>query len=173
MKIHEARVKDAAILSLLGQVTFNENYAFVFEDHSQLMEYCEAHFAVALMKKDLADKSKRFLIAYMNQCPVGYAKINLGASTELCSDKRSSQLERIYVLKNYASQKIGQHLKDAVIKILKSVNHQCVWLQVYPRNLRAINFYIKNGFSEIGRTPFRMGGKDHEAITMAKKIELS
>ena len=46
-----------------------------------------------------------------------------------------------------------------------------VWLGVWEENLRAINFYKKNGFSEFSKHVFRLGNDEQTDIMM--KLEMN
>jgi len=50
------------------------------------------------------------------------------------------------------------------------MDFKIVWLTVYYKNERAINFYVKNRFKEAGNTYFEMGGNRYENKVMVRKI---
>ena len=45
-----------------------------------------------------------------------------------------------------------------------------VWLGVWEENLRAINFYKKNGFVEFDKHVFKFGNEDQTDIMMKLKL---
>ena len=45
-----------------------------------------------------------------------------------------------------------------------------MWLSVYIKNNRAIRFYQKNEFKNVGELNFIVNGKEYENIVFQKKI---
>ena len=79
------------------------------------------------------------------------------------------EIERIYVLKKYHGQKVGQKLFDTAMSTAKREKKKYVWLGVWENNQRAIRFYQKNGFVEFGTHTFILG-TDKQTDLMMKKI---
>lgn len=97
-------------------------------------------------------------------------KLNFGAAQNELKNKQCLEIERIYVLKEYHGKKIGQLLYDKAIQIAKEKNVNYVWLGVWEKNLRAINFYKKNGFVGFDKHIFKLG--DDEQTDIMMKLEL-
>lgn len=62
---------------------------------------------------------------------------------------RYIEIENMGVIPEYRSQGIGQKLIDECLKIAKDKGFQKVYVNAYFKNIGAINFYKKNGFTEI------------------------
>jgi len=71
------------------------------------------------------------------------------------------------VLKEYQGKKVGQLLFDKAIGIALQKNFDYVWLGVWEKNLRAIKFYLRNGFVEFDKHVFKLGN-DEQTDTMMK-----
>ena len=67
---------------------------------------------------------------YVNRLPVGYAKLKLNSNSEFIESKDVCQLQKIYVLKDFLSMKIGFGLQDLLLKKAKELNFNKVWLSV-------------------------------------------
>ena len=112
----------------------------------------------------------QFYIVKVERIPVGYLKINFsGAQTDI-KDGNGLEIERIYVLKDYQNRKIGQLLFDKALQIAKDHNMHYLWLGVWEKNLKAINFYKRNGLVEFDTHVFKLGNDEQTDILM--KIEL-
>ncbi len=112
----------------------------------------------------------QFFIVKAELIPVGYLKINFsGAQTDI-KDENGLEIERIYVLKDYQNRKIGQLLFDKAMQIAKDHSMQYLWLGVWEKNLKAINFYKRNGLLEFDTHVFKLGNDEQTDILM--KIEL-
>ena len=97
---------------------------------------------------------------------MGYLKINLGpAQTEL-KDSNSLEIERIYVLKSYFGKKVGQLLYEKAASIAKELKLKYIWLGVWEKNERALQFYKKNGFVEFDQHQFVLGEDVQNDILM-------
>jgi ribosomal protein S18 acetylase RimI-like enzyme len=101
---------------------------------------------------------------------IGYFKVNFGdAQTEL-QDKNSLEIERIYVSKDFHGKKVGQILYDKALEIAKTKKLDYVWLGVWEQNLRAVQFYKKNGFVEFDKHIFKFGNEDQTDLMMKKDL---
>ena len=111
-----------------------------------------------------------FWIAFVNQLPVGYAKLKLNSESEFIESKDVCQLQKIYVLKDFLSMGIGFELQDALLNEARELGFKKVWLSVLNSNERAINFYKKTGFEEIGNHDFQIGKENFEFTAMLKTM---
>ena len=66
--------------------------------------------------------------------------------------------------------RIGFELQDSLLKKAKELGFNKVWLSVLNSNERAINFYKKTGFAEIGDHDFQIGKENFEFIAMLKTM---
>jgi ribosomal protein S18 acetylase RimI-like enzyme len=83
-----------------------------------------------------------------------------GAQTELV-DSTSIEIERIYLLKKYQGKGFGKNLIDFVIEIASNDNLYRIWLGVWSKNKKAIEFYKKLGFIKFDQHLFKLG-KDEQ-----------
>ena len=65
---------------------------------------------------ELRNQTTYFWIAFVNRLPVGYAKLKLYSNSEFIESKDVCQLQKIYVLKDFLSMKIGFGLQDLLLK---------------------------------------------------------
>jgi ribosomal protein S18 acetylase RimI-like enzyme len=63
---------------------------------------------------------------------------------------------------------VGQLLYDQALETAQSLNKSYLWLGVWEENLRALNFYRKNGFVEFGSHTFSLGEEDQTDLMMKK-----
>jgi diamine N-acetyltransferase len=99
-------------------------------------------------------------------------KINTGqAQTEL-KEQKSLEIERIYVLKEFQREKVGQTLLEKALQIAGQAHADFVWLGVWEKNTNAINFYRRNGFAEFDKHIFRLGEELQTDILMKRVLGL-
>ena len=173
MHIIETRIatqNDAQLIALLGRVTFTETFGHLFRDKQDLVNYYNTTFSVDKIENSLSKSETVFWISFVNQLPVGYAKLKLNSTTEFITSEKICQLQKIYVLKDFLSMKIGSKLQNLLLAKAKELAFKNVWLSVLKTNERAIQFYQKNGFKKIGNHDFQIGKENFEFIAMGKEL---
>lgn len=168
VQVRKATAEDAVGLALLGRVTFAETFDSHFKDKQGLWEHYEATFSVSKISRSLQDPNTIFWIATHNHLPVGYVKLKKQSLPEVTLPGRCSELEKIYVLKDYLSQGVGHLLQAALFKELRVLRSDNVWLYVWEENRRAIDFYQKHGFVVMDRNLFTVGRDPFHFLTMSK-----
>ncbi|MDT0559606.1 GNAT family N-acetyltransferase [Ichthyenterobacterium sp. W332] len=170
IKIQRASKEDAGVLALLGRLTWAESHGHYIEDKNDVLTYLNENFSVAKTKQNINDPKQRFYIIYSNDLPVGYAKLVLNTSNKNVTSQNNCQLERIFILNDFIPLKIGQQLLTFVEEQVKQLQLDTLWLTVYIKNKRAIRFYEKNKFKNVGDLNFLVNGKAYENIVFSKNI---
>ena len=171
LEIREAKISDAQFIAILGRVTFTETFGHYFKNSKDLIEYYNSTFSVEKIRKSIKSNNNVFWIAFVNELPVGYAKLKLNSPSEFVESQNPSQLQKIYVLKDFLSMKIGLELQTKLLKKAKRQGSNIVWLSVLKSNNRAIRFYKKNDFLTIGTHNFQIGKEKFEFHVMSKTLK--
>ena len=171
IEIRLAKKEDAPCIALLGRITFTETFGHFFRDQKDLIDYYDWTFSVQKIEDGIEKPNNIFWIAFANRLPVGYAKLKLNSNSEFIESKSVCQLQKIYVLRDFLSMKIGFELQEALLKKAKELNFDQVWLSVLDSNERAINFYKKTGFEKIGNHYFQIGKENFEFIAMTRDLQ--
>lgn len=136
-----------------------------------MKEYLEKSFNTEKIKTELNNPDSFFFIAWEEDNPVGYLKVNSGkAQTEL-QDDTALEIERIYVKSSHHGKKVGQLLYNQALETAQNLKKSYLWLGVWEENLRALNFYRKNGFIEFDKHIFRLGTDEQTDLMMKKILE--
>jgi ribosomal protein S18 acetylase RimI-like enzyme len=162
-------VKDVVGLQEIGQQTFFETFESGNTEEN-MKNYLEEGFSINKLTTELENKNSEFYFAELDNHVIGYLKLNYGESQTELQEDSALEIERIYVLKDFHGKKVGQLLYEKAISIAKQKNVDYVWLGVWEENLRAINFYKKNGFIEFDKHIFRLGNDEQTDIMMKLKI---
>jgi ribosomal protein S18 acetylase RimI-like enzyme len=170
INIQQAKEGDTTILALLGRVTWAESHGHYIADKNNLSQYLNGNFSVSKMKEDIQNPKHLFYIVYVDDLPVGYAKLILNAITESVVSKNNVRLERIFILNEFIPLKIGQQLLNFVEEKAKELELDTIWLSVYIKNNRAIRFYEKNAFNNVGDLNFIVNGQGYENIVFSKNM---
>ena len=153
--ITPATVPDIKILTQVGRRSLLESHG-----HSAPAEVMQAYisekFTEASLEQELADPQNIFHIIWHNQQPAGYSKIIYSQPLANVSQKKITKMERLYLLQEYYSLKLGQQLLQFNIELSRSQGEEGMWLYVWKENERAMRFYTKAGFKIIGDGWFRL-----------------
>lgn len=170
IEINKVKLTDISQLQAIGRQTFFETFA----EHNTVADmelYLNNNLSLEQLTNELSDANSEFYVASLDHKIIGYLKINFGqAQTEL-KDRSSLEIERIYVLKDFHGNKVGQALYNKAIDIAKQTRVNYVWLGVWENNLRAIHFYKKNGFEEFDKHIFKLGNDEQTDIMMRLKLK--
>ena len=170
IEIRLAKKEDAPSIALLGRTTFTETFGHFFRDQQDLIDYYNLTFSVQKIEDGIEKTDNVFWIAFANRLPVGYAKLKLNSHSGFIDSRDVCQLQKIYVLRDFLSMKIGLGLQDLLLKKAKELNFDHVWLSVLHSNERAIKFYKKGGFETIGNHDFQIGKENFEFVAMSKTL---
>lgn len=167
--IRKAFLPDKSILQTLGILTFREAFE-AFNSAENMRMYIEKAFSDEQMIKELSDRNSEFYLAESGGEAIGYLKVNFGdAQTEL-QDSNGMEIERVYVLKQFYGKNVGKSLFEKAVEIALQRAKKYIWLGVWEENLRAINFYQKNGFREFGKHSFLLGTDEQTDLLMKLPI---
>lgn len=169
IEIENVTVNDIEKLQVIGKQTFHETFS---ESNSEenMKNYLEEGFSTEKLIAELNDKNSEFYFAKIDKKIIGYLKINFGASQTELKENKALEIERIYVSKEFHGKNVGQLLYDKAILIAKQKNVKYVWLGVWEKNIRAINFYKKNGFVAFDKHIFKLGNDEQTDIMMKLKL---
>ena len=163
--IKKIELSEIEQLQKIGKTTFYETFA---GDNSEenMKEYLDEKFTLDKIKSELLNPASQFYFAYSEDQILGYLKVNFAeAQTEL-HDNNGLEIERIYVLKEFHGLKVGQLLYDKALQIAKEADLSYIWLGVWEENLKALNFYKKNGFEEFDKHIFKLGDEEQTDLLM-------
>jgi len=167
--IKKVTQKELDQLQEIGKLTFFETFS-AGNTEENMKKYLEEDFSKEKLNSELSNPNSEFYFAVNGQEIFGYLKLNYGeAQTEL-NDPHAVEIERIYILKAYQGKGIGPLLFDKAINIAKARKAEYIWLGVWEENLKAINFYKRNGFIEFDKHHFKFGDEEQTDLMMKLKL---
>ena len=169
MQIRKLDITDLENLQKISITTFRETFEEV-NSEEDMQKYLDENLSLERLKSELENLDSEFYFIENENKNLGYLKLNFeNAQTEKV-EENYFEIERIYVLKAFLGQKIGQILFDKAIEIGREKNLEYVWLGVWEENHRAIKFYEKNGFEIFGKHDFVLGKDVQTDLLMKMKI---
>jgi ribosomal protein S18 acetylase RimI-like enzyme len=159
IKITLVSLEDYKSVQSIGRETFYETFADS-NSEEDMQKYISESFSDGKVKEELSNVDSLFFIAWEDNVPIGYLKINTGKSQTELQDPHAVEIERIYVKAAHHGKKVGQLLYDKALEIAQQTNKESIWLGVWEKNPRAIRFYEKNGFIAFDKHIFKMGNDE-------------
>lgn len=152
--IRNADIKDAALIADLSRKTFYETFA-EHNSEEDMRLFMETQFTRDALMQEVGREGNLFFIAYQGAEPAGYVRVRIDhAHTELPD---AIEIARIYTLKKWIGMGIGKELMKHCLTVANSMGKRTIWLGVWEKNQRAIDFYTKWGFSKFGEHDFLLG----------------
>lgn len=164
--IREAGADDASGLALIGAATFLETFAGIL-DGDAIVGHCAAQHNEAAYRAYLADGGRAWLAeVHPGGEPVGFAlvgKPDLAAALD-----GDIELKRIYSLSRFHGSGLGAALMTCALEAANG--YRRLLLGVYAGNRRALAFYRKQGFADLGTRQFDVGGKLYDDLVLARPL---
>ncbi|PKV51347.1 ribosomal protein S18 acetylase RimI-like enzyme [Aquimarina sp. MAR_2010_214] len=170
IRIKKSKESDTEVLALLGRLTWAESHGHYIDDKNNLLKYLDENFSVSKTKQNIKNPKQHFYIIYADDLPIGYAKLIVNVIHENVASQNNCRLERIFILNDFIPLKIGKQLLTYVEEQAKALKLDTMWLSVYIKNNRAIRFYEKNEFKNVGELNFIVNGNSYENIVFSKKL---
>jgi ribosomal protein S18 acetylase RimI-like enzyme len=169
MNIRYGTIYDAKMLSELGAKTFTDTFA---KDNTpeNIEAYLQASFSPEIQFSELSNPENIFLIIESENIPVGYAQLTLNSRDEAIQRTSPLEIRRIYAAREYLGRGVGKALMRATIDEARQRGCDCVWLGVWEKNQRAIDFYKKWGFREVGTHLFSVGDDPQNDYVMELEL---
>lgn len=166
--IREIKKTDIPQMQKLAKGSFFEAYKTEFE-LPLLKDYIKTAFSLERLQEEVLDRNNHFIVSLQKNKMVGYVKLRLGKTPECLGKIKVIEIERIYTDSTMKRQGIGSGLIESAKEKAKTLNFEGVWLGVFQNNLRAVEFYKKQGFRIKGETIFMMGNEPQNDFIMVAK----
>jgi ribosomal protein S18 acetylase RimI-like enzyme len=143
IEIKRVTLNEIDQLQQIGRQTFIETFS-AGNSEENMMKYIEESFSLEKLTAELVCKDSELYFTVQDNIIIGYLKLNSGQSQTEQKEDNALEIERIYVLNKFQGKNVGQLLYEKTIQIAKQINADYVWLGVWEKNPRAINFYKIN-----------------------------
>jgi diamine N-acetyltransferase len=166
----KAGPEDAEALAYLGAATFLVSFAF---DHpgKPLIEHLKSEHSAQYYTARLASPDVDIVIGETPLgAPVGYVMLVPPEHPDL-QQPGDLELKRIYLLGPWQGGGNGRALLPQAFDIAATRRAKRLILAVYESNERAVAFYEKAGFAQIGETVFMVGDTPFRDMVYAKVMD--
>jgi len=161
---------DAAAVAAFGERSFRETFGA--DNRPEDMDaYCAATYAVERQRREMAAPERVTLLAEMEGRLVGYAQLRDGPAPSCVAGADPIEILRFYVDRRWHGQGIARTLMAETLARARALGRRTVYLAVWERNARAIAFYRKVGFREVGAQPFQLGKDVQTDQVMVRRLD--
>jgi ribosomal protein S18 acetylase RimI-like enzyme len=115
--------------------------------------------------------SNIFIVAEIGDEVAGYARLRESEAPAALNDLPSIEIARIYAVQTMIGKGIGNALMKKCIEIAYDMGKRVIWLGVWEKNQRAIQFYQKWGFEKFDEHDFVLGNDVQRDWLMRKPLE--
>lgn len=167
--IRQAGVEDAKLIADISHQTFYETFA-EHNTKEDMDKFLHQQFTKGKLILEVGAKENIFLLAYDTDGLAGYVKLRDERVPLSLGNSNAMEVARLYAMTNRIGKGIGAALMQASIEIAKENGKEFLWLGVWEKNQRAIDFYTKWGFEKFDETDFILGDDLQRDWLMKKKI---
>jgi len=156
VRIRRGAAADAPALADFAARTFAETFG-AFNTPENLQAHVVNAYGFSQQTRELLDPATVTLLAEDAGTLVAYAQVRRVPPLPRVTHAAPIQLQRFYVDRPAHGRGVAQRLMDAVRETARAFGGRHLWLAVWERNPRAIAFYGKCGFVDVGDTVFYVG----------------
>ena len=170
--IRRATPADAAVLAAFAESAFVDTFA-ADNTPEDMAAYLAEAFGEPQQREELMDPSRIVLVAERDGELAGYAMLNDGAAPTgpvSASLMNAIEIARLYSGRRWIGTGVGAALMQHCLDLAASRGREWIWLGVWERNARAIAFYSRWGFTDVGSQSFQLGADLQTDRIMARRI---
>lgn len=167
--IRTADQTDASRLAELAERTFRDTFEAMNTPEDMAL-HCAAHYGEAVQSRELADPGTAILVSEHEGRLIGFAQLRWDPPPACVRAERPAELQRLYVRRDWHGEKVAQGLMAAALDLAAAGGADQIWLGVWENNPRAIAFYRKWGFLEVGEHTFPLGTDLQRDLVMTRPI---
>lgn len=161
--------EDAELVADISRQTFYDTFA-ADNTEEDMTKFLDEQFTKGRLMLEVGSPENIFLLAQAGDVVAGYLKLREGRRLTPFEWLRSLEIARIYVVKDFIGQGVGRLLMQAAIDIATQKEKEVIWLGVWERNRRAIDFYKSWGFEKFGECDFLLGNDLQRDWLMKKHL---
>lgn len=167
--IRHALAHDAPQLSALAERTFRATFGA--QNTAENMElHCRLTYSDAIQAREITAANRITFLSEDGGALTGFAQLRWDAAPTCVLASSPGEIQRFYVVAEHHGRGIAHALMNSCLEELRGRGSDVVWLGVWEHNPRAITFYRKFGFVEVGAHVFPLGDDPQRDIIMARPV---
>jgi ribosomal protein S18 acetylase RimI-like enzyme len=170
--IRRADRGDAKRLSAIAEETFRATFS-ALNTPEDIDLHCRNTYSEEIQASEIADPDTVTLIGEQDEMLVGYAQLRWRKAPSCVVAEAPGEIQRLYVVSDAHGKGVAHDLMSACIDEMTRRRSDVAWLGVWEQNPRAIAFYRKFGFVEVGEHVFLLGRDRQRDIVLARPVRRS
>ena len=170
IRLRPALPSDALCLAVLGGQLFLDTYA-TEGIRADLAREVLAQFSIAALEDLLANDAKRWVVAERLGHLIGFAQCTLNTTPDAWPGVRAACVDRLYVHRPFTGAGLGARLLRAMESVAAQQGQAGVWLTAWTGNARALRFYRRQGYDELGCADYVFEGVAYENLVFGKRLK--
>jgi GNAT superfamily N-acetyltransferase len=167
--LRRATPADAGVLCVFAARTFTDTYGR--HNHPRnLRHHLDAAFGLEQQTRELCDPEVTTLFVHVDGHLAAYAQVRRSSPAPCVTGPAPVELHRFYVDLAWHGLGISQHLMAAARMAALDFSGVTLWLKVWENNARAIAFYAKGGFVDVGSADFFVGSDRQRDRVLAASL---
>lgn len=167
--VRKAKPSDAKKLAQLAEETFRTTFGSMNTAEDMTL-HCQQSYSEAIQAEEIANPNMVTLLCEAADQLIGYAQLRWGDAPTCVRGQAPGEIQRLYIAKDWYGKGVAQTLMNACLTEIKDSPSDEVWLGVWEKNPRAISFYRKFDFMEVGDHVFPLGNDPQRDIIMVRKL---
>ncbi len=167
--IRQALPADLATVREIGIGSYVAHFGALWHNRHELETFLAKDFAVEALEKSLQDPQTCWLLAYKDNTPIGFARLNFD-SLLAATATSGAELQKIYFLPGFAGRGYGERLYAEVQRRAIGRRQKLLWLDVLTSNVSAQRFYQRQSMEIVGENCFTSASQSVALWYMAKSL---
>ena len=160
---------DAALLAAFAARAFEETFG-TDNRPEDMQAHLAATYGTRQQTKELLDPSVTTLLAFSKEELIAYAQVRRSTPPPCVTCPKAVELHRFYVDRKAHGAGVAAKLMAAVQGVAHDHGADHLWLGVWERNLRAMAFYRKCNFVDVGSTVYCVGSDPQTDRVMLSQV---
>lgn len=170
VSLRVADTADAPCIGVLATQVFLDTYAPDGIRPTLAREVLD-HFSTTAITALLRDPATTLVVAEASDHLLGFVHWTRGVTQPLVPAESTAELDRLYVLARFNGQGIGTLLLRHAEARAATQGASAMWLTAWVGNHRALAFYARRGYRDLGATMYRFQDEQYENRVLARTLE--
>ena len=170
LRIRLADRSDASRLSLLAETSFRSTFA-ASNTAEDMDTHCRNSYSESIQAAEIVHPQMLTLLVEDDAQLAAYAQLRFDHTPECLAGQDAAEIQRLYVAEAWHGKGVAQSLMRACLDAIIERGKKTAWLGVWEHNPRAIQFYKKCGFAEVGEHVFPVGSDPQRDIILSLALK--
>ena len=133
----------------MAEGTFRDTFSAMNKPEDMDL-HCQSAYGAAIQAAEIASPYMVTLLYEQGTRLLGFAQLRWAKTPKCVTAEAPGEIQRLYVVSDAKGKGVAHELMNACIDEMVRRGSDVIWLGVWERNPRAIAFYKKFNFREVG-----------------------